>query len=124
MKIMTQAIFIVMIICNCMGNKNRSSQVISSADLIGTWVHSHEEDTDEYKAYRSGGFDFPPSRGREKIVLKEDGELEYRPIAPNDRPKAYDGKWKIDQSDLVMTYNDKTITFTIVGTSQGLLKLK
>ena len=48
---------------------------------------------------------FKPSRGREKIILKEKGVLEYTPIAPNDAPESFKGTWETNKSSLVLKYN-------------------
>lgn len=88
------------------------------------WRHSHEEDTDEIRVFRPSTFSFKPSRGREEMILKEDGVLVYTPIAPDDRPRSYDGQWKVNNADLELTYEGKTLKFEIVEVSDSILKLK
>ena len=41
--------------------------------LIGSWVHSHEEDTATEQVFRRAHYAFPPSRGREALELRSDG---------------------------------------------------
>lgn len=109
---------------NCSINKNSQSNAINADNLIGEWVHSHEEDNENLKVFRLSTYDFPPSRGREKINLKEKGILVYTPISPNDSPKPYNGTWKIDKSELILEYDDKKKTFKIIETTNSILKLK
>jgi hypothetical protein len=64
-------------------------------DLIGRWVHSHEEDSPGRTVFRPGGFAFPPSRGRRAFELKADGSLVEAPIGPADAPVTVAGRWRL-----------------------------
>jgi hypothetical protein len=97
---------------------------MSADNLIGEWVHSHEEDKDNLKVFRLSSHDFPPSRGREKIYLKEKNSLVYTPIPPNDLPKPYIGTWKVDKTELVLEYDNKKKTFQVIESTNSILKLK
>ena len=82
------------------------------------------KDSDKLKVFRLSSYDFPPSRGREKINLKGKGVLVYTPISPNDLPKPYSGTWKADKSELILEYGDKKKTFKITESTNSILKLK
>jgi hypothetical protein len=76
--------------------------------LMGTWIHSHEEDYSGYQVYRHPNFSFPPSRGRERFDLRADGRIYYYGIAPNDgAAELVEGKW--------MPLNERTIEVTLPG---------
>lgn len=109
---------------NCSINKNSQSTAINADNLIGEWVHSHEEDSDNSKVFRLSSYEFPPSRGREKINLKEKGSLVYTPISSNDLPKSYNGTWKVDKSELILEFDNKKKTFKIIESANSILKLK
>jgi len=51
--------------------------------LTDKWIHSHEEDTEDVMVFRKENFEFPPSRGREKMEFKEDGTFVKTSIKSN-----------------------------------------
>jgi hypothetical protein len=68
--------------------------------LVGRWLHSHEEDTDDTRVFRPADFDFPPARGREGFELRDDGSgVELRP-GPTDRPEQVEGSWELEGDQL------------------------
>jgi hypothetical protein len=67
-----------------------------------TWVHSHEEDTEEEMVFRPATFQFPPSRGRRSFELQPNGNLVEAGIAPTDGPEEMQGTWEIGEDDLVL----------------------
>jgi hypothetical protein len=71
-------------------------RVIEAADLVGHWVHSHEEDTAAERVYRPAAFPFPRSRGRRSFELKADGSLVDWGISPTDTRRALPGKWTLE----------------------------
>ena len=75
---------------------------IDRGALVGRWLHSHEEDTDEAQVFRPGDFDFPPARGRDGFELRADGtSLELRP-GPADQPEQAEGSWKLEGDRLTV----------------------
>lgn len=56
------------------------------ARLVGTWVHSHEEDDEETRVFRRPGAKLPPTRGRARLEIGSD--LSARRLVPgaDDRP--------------------------------------
>lgn len=52
--------------------------------LVGTWRHSHEEDTATESVYRPEGFEFPPARGRVGYTFGADRSCVYIGIAARD----------------------------------------
>ncbi|SRR5712692_9407590 len=63
--------------------------------LLGSWLHSHEEDTPTTTVYRRAGYNFPPSRGRKGFELRPDGSLTEKGIGPTDRSVHSAGKWQL-----------------------------
>jgi hypothetical protein len=71
------------------------AQAINPASLHGTWLHSHEEDTDTTVVYRRADYDFPPARGRKGFELRPDGALSEKGIGPTDRSVHRAGHWRL-----------------------------
>lgn len=69
--------------------------------LVGkTWIHSHEEDQDGKRVFRTDGYSFPPSRGRRKFTTKSGGQLIDQPIRSRDGLEANEGSWEIENDKL------------------------
>jgi hypothetical protein len=71
------------------------------AELLGHWVHSHEEDSGDVRVYRPADYDFPPARGRRGFELKPDGELLVYGPGATDRPEAATGRWSSSEGGRV-----------------------
>ena len=100
MKLIIQVLTLIYLLCYC--SQSRTSSTINNENLIGEWVHSHEEDQSIIKVFRKLPYQFKPSRGREKIGLKQNNRLEYRPISVNDQPQTFYGTWKVNKSVLIL----------------------
>ena len=57
------------------------------------WVHYHEGDAPNRRAYKPADFDFPPSRGRDRFQIFPDGTAKITLIGPNDAPVERKGIW-------------------------------
>ena len=64
-------------------------------ELLGHWVHSHEEDSGGERVYRPADYDFPPARGRRGFELRPGGELVLYGPGATDRPEAATGRWSV-----------------------------
>lgn len=95
--------------------------------LYQHWVHSHEEDTEEYRAFRLATFEFPPSRGREGFKINQDGTLMRFGIGPTDIPTEIECTWKAaSKSSLVIQPvegDQPLMTIQIIDISGELLKV-
>ena len=67
-----------------------------STNIIGTWRHSHEENTNPMveNVYRPYGFDFPASRGRNGFRFSPNGNFVYLYPGPADQPMERTGTWR------------------------------
>lgn len=63
--------------------------------LFQHWVHAHEEDQGEYRAFRPAGYELPPSRGREGFEIRRDGSFMHYPIGAADAPGEAPARWKL-----------------------------
>jgi hypothetical protein len=64
-------------------------------ELLGRWLHSHEEDEGDVRVYRPAGYDLPPARGRRGLEFRPDGELLVIGPGPADKPEtAAGGHWE------------------------------
>ncbi len=67
---------------------------MKSQDLIGHWVHSHEEDSAKEMIFRPASFSFPRSRGRDAFELQPDALVEHGP-GPGDAATETRGTWTV-----------------------------
>jgi hypothetical protein len=65
--------------------------------LVGTWVHSHEEDDSGGRVFRREGFPFPRSRGRVRVTLDTGGVLTQVGPGPDDRTRSVPGSWALHE---------------------------
>jgi hypothetical protein len=70
--------------------------------VVGHWVHSHEEDTDEEMVYRPASYPFPPARGRTSFELRPDGSYVERSPGPVDVPVESQGSWTLEGGRLFL----------------------
>lgn len=70
--------------------------------LVRRWLHSHEEDTETETVFRPDTFDFPPSRGRRGLELREDGVLVETAIGPTDALGEVVGEWELQSDDALV----------------------
>ena len=124
MKTFIKAVLLTMFLFNCGVNKSTQTTAPNSDQLLGVWVHSHEEDYDDIKVYRPSSYQFKPSRGREKMNILDNGILEYTPIAPNDLPKTFNGTWMVSKSNLVLEYENNKKSYQLIESTSTILKLK
>jgi len=89
-------------------------KAITAELLHGTWVHSHEEDTDREMVFRPDTFKFPPSRGRASFQLLADGGLVESGPGPTDRREARTGSWRLEGSNKLAFYQAAQTTPTRV----------
>jgi hypothetical protein len=75
----------------------------AQAELLGRrWVHSHEEDSETELVFRPDTYSFPPSRGRESFLLRDDRTFTDRGIGPTDRPEESTGTWDLEEDRWVV----------------------
>jgi len=70
--------------------------------LHGSWVHSHEEDTEGEMVFRPATHPFPPSRGRVSFELRPDGSYLESSPGPVDLPEESSGSWSLEGDRLVL----------------------
>lgn len=103
--------FAPLLIANtCNAQKNKDTELVGA--IIGeTWMHSHEEDGGEGRIYRSGDYQFPPSRGREGFRMEQDSTFLYYGIAPTDGTLVHVGIWSIDENVIVVEFPNNRAPF-------------
>ncbi len=69
--------------------------------LYQRWMHSHEEDGQNYQVFRPANFNFPPSRGRTGFELDSLGHGYWGAIAPTDGIVWRDASWSIDADSVI-----------------------
>jgi len=95
----------------------------SGGNIVGKWIHSNEDDTPQIEVYRPESFNFPPSRGREAIVVRDDSTFDFITIEPNDTRKKTSGKWTLDNGKYQFTLDGaKNVSFTAILENNQLKK--
>ncbi len=78
---------------------------MKAQDLIGHWVHSHEEDRDGEMVFRPASFSFPRSRGRDSFELQKDA-LVQRGHGPGDAATVKGGTWSLSDDGKLTFFDD------------------
>lgn len=73
--------------------------------LIKSWVHSHEEDSEDQAVYRPETFAFPPSRGRGGFDLDPDGTMTQFGPGPTDQTTTQPGRWEVKEDGRLALYS-------------------
>ena len=76
---------------------------VGREELVGHWVHSHEEDSPTTLVFRPAAWDFPPSRGRTGFELRPDGTYTGSEPGPTDAPAESQGTWTLEGDRLVLS---------------------
>lgn len=100
---------IVLIILALSFNICGQTNEISKAKLIGCWTDSREENVARSgeSIYRHCDFkEFPPSRFRFKMELKDDGKCLWLDLAYNDGHKMKEGTWVFDEKTNTVQLTD------------------
>lgn len=93
--------------------------------LLGTWVHSHEEDAAGEMVFRPASYPFPLSRGRRSFELAAGGDLTESGPGPADRTQRIRGRWTVNGDELTLsTPNRARQQFRIVKTGPDRLVLR
>ena len=71
-------------------------------EILGRWLHSHEEDSAAEMVFRPSTFAFPPSRGRVGFELKDNGSYVDRGIGPGDGLLEAEGEWSMENGLLTL----------------------
>jgi len=86
-------------------------------ELVGKWIHSHEEDTADLVVYRNADYPFPPSRGRRAITLEKEGVAIAEYPGPDDRQARSTGTWTLHGDILTISTPGWSHTFKLVEIS-------
>lgn len=97
---------------------------MTSEDLLGTWIHSHEENRDEVQVFRPEEYPFPPSRGRTSFTLHADGSALTGQPGPDDRGVDAGGTWTFDGSVLSIRSPEWTATYEVLAADKEHLELR
>ena len=80
---------------------------ILSNQIVGTWLHAHEEDTATEQVYRRSDFAFRPSRGRTGYEFRPDHSCILIGISARDGATQEECTWKVrddSQKEIVLTF--------------------
>lgn len=98
--------------------------------LMKCWTNDFEaEGADNIRIFRSCmNHTFPAARYRNTFTLKENGDVEYSVLAPNDAHTTENGRWTYDANTrkLRITNNENVLVkeYEVVELTDDLLRLK
>lgn len=128
---MKKLIFIALIITFALMNTSclEDENIIEVSLLEKSWSQSYEENTSEFNIYRpSYSTDFPQSRYRQVLNIKENNTCDYLVLAPNDAHYFKNGSWEYDEKTNILkifTDNfDVLYVFKVIELKHDFLKLK
>jgi len=120
-------ISIALISINSFGQNNK----IKTSDLFGCWTDSREENdrNSDVMIYRPEDFkEFPVSRFRFRMDLKEDNVCSWLYLSPNDGHHMKDGTWAFNKKtmtlDILDAKKEKVKSFEISEIGKDILKIK
>ncbi|MFN0304144.1 MAG: hypothetical protein ACKVQU_27745 [Burkholderiales bacterium] len=96
---------------------------LDKRDLLGDWMHSHEEDTNGLTVFRPSTFAFPLSRGRKSFALRANGTYKGTIPGPTDRPAPTAGRWSFAGTTLTLSAvkdgSESGVEYTVVECVTG-----
>ena len=63
-------------------------------EIVGIWLHAHEDDTASTMVFRPRHYDFRPARWRDAIEVQADGTCTWHGSSADDRGQAVPGRWE------------------------------
>ncbi len=126
---MRKILFAILIPCAILaGCQDKQNKGTYPAELIGSWSHSYEEDTQNLKVFRPAAYEFPPAFSREGFELMEGGQCIYHGIAPADGVTNEEASWAWGEGNrLVITRKADgapEIVLDVESVSKDMLKVK
>ncbi len=98
---------------------NGTTTQVGVETIIGSWLHSAENDTDALEIYRPSTYNFPPARARAGFTFKKDGTLTRTTINPDDTLGTTEGHWKETETEVTVTLNDEGNTVYTIKKDLG-----
>ena len=92
--------------------------------ILGSWTHSHEEDSPGEMVFRKGDRPFPPSRGRVSLAVEPDGVVVVGGPGADDRRSAASGRWNLEGSHLTVNAPGWSGDFEVVEAEDDRLVLR
>ena len=71
--------------------------------VVGRWMHSHEEDTEDEMVFRPADSALPPARGRMGLELREDGTFAEAGLGARDIPEEAVGSWVLEGQTITLS---------------------
>jgi hypothetical protein len=96
-------------------------------ELFIHWIHAREEDQDDIQFFRTEGFSFPPSFGRDGMEIRPDGTFIQDDVGPADGIVQTPGRWTLEGPGRIAVRFDgarEDYAFTLVSVSAELLQIR
>jgi len=76
-------------------------------EIVGGWIHAHEQDRERVRVFVPEGSVLPPSRGRRRLRFFADGSFEELRPGADDRAMDLMGRYSFDGKHLTLNYDNK-----------------
>lgn len=113
----------------CANKKTQQTESGIPKQLIDKqWSAVNELNKNGLQAFKPSNLPLPPSRGRETILFKSGGVVEYKHIAPSCGLDTWIGIWKVENKviNVSVSFNKDTrkYTFEPISVSDTLIYMK
>ncbi len=107
-------------------NSTKKAERTFGEDLFRHWVHSFEDDSTGYRAFRPADYAFPPARGREGFEIQKGGAFVHYAIGPADGSIAVSGTWTMKGNNTLSVKLEEgaEMEIQILELSKDMLKVK
>ncbi len=119
------ALIVIISFINLFQCRNSNFLEVKVKEFHQKWIHSYEEDFDEYIVFRNSDFELPPAKDRVFFEFFLDGTLNYGSIEQNAEKQSKNGSWKkISPNTIEVIVNRQTIKIQIINLEKDKLIIK
>ena len=86
-----------------MADDGATENGVTQDQVVGRWVHAHEEDTEDEMVFRPADSALPPARGRMGLDLREDGTFAEAGLGARDIPEEAVGSWVLEGQTITLS---------------------
>ncbi len=113
----------------CANKKSQQTESGIPSQLIDKqWSTVNELNKNGLQAFKPSNLPLPPSRGRETILFKSGGTVEYKHIAPSCGLDTWLGTWKVENKVINVSVSFKEVTrkysFEPISVSDTIIYMK
>ena len=81
--------------------------MLAGKEIVGGWIHAHEQDQERTQVFVTDNSVLPPSRGRRRLKFLADGSFEDLRPGADDRATGLSGRFKFDGQHLTLSRGEE-----------------